>query len=177
MPSEVLNLGVFQRLRPPLLIIADGEHSADGSRVIPPRPATEVQFPQKLNSFDDIINHVHETALAVPGISQRVDALVEVHIGPLEAVPHTIPHPRSESYIKFAEAMPNNRLLILGQMSFRLNMTKQRNAEPLLLLRLQSTNHFIVHPPLLPISCRIDLNLVPELVVLVDCGEMRLEPV
>ena len=99
MPSEVLNLGVFQRLRPPLLVVAYGEHSANRSRVIPPRSPTKFQVPQTLGGSDNIVNHVHETALAVPGFPQGDDALVEVHVSPLEAIcsPFRIPVPKATS--------------------------------------------------------------------------------
>ena len=176
MPSEGLNPGVSQSLRPPLLVIADCEHRTNRSRVIPTRPPTEVQLSQPLEGFNEIINHVNQTALAVLGVPQGDDTLIEIHIDPLEAVLLTLLHQRSQSYVEFAETMPHERFLILGKVSFRLNVTEQRS-EPLLLIRLEPANHSVIYPPLLHISRRIDLHLIPELAVLVDRGEMCLEPI
>ena len=88
MPSEVLNLSVLQRLRPPLLVVAYGEHSANRSRIVAARPPTKVQFPQLFEGSDNIINHVDQTALAVLRVPQGDDPLVEVDIAPFEAVPY-----------------------------------------------------------------------------------------
>jgi hypothetical protein len=63
MPSELLNLGILQGLRPPFLgvVAKNGIHRGG---IIPPWPAIKVTIPHPLESRGDIINHVDETRLS-----------------------------------------------------------------------------------------------------------------
>lgn len=65
------------------VVIPYGEHSTDRSRIAPTGATSQVQLPQSLEGIDDIINHVNQSALAVLGVSQSDDPLIEVNIGPL----------------------------------------------------------------------------------------------
>ena len=62
-------------------------------------------------------------------------------------------------------------------MSLRLNVIQQRCTEPLFFFWLEPPDHSVVHSLLFHISRRIDLHLIPQLAVLIDRGEIRLESV